>query len=129
AESAGDGEGSRFTVALPLLDSPAAAGRGVGRDDETAAAPGMQTAVPVEPMAPAAGDTSGISLLLVEDNPDAREMTAELLRACGYHVTACPIGDAPLQAARAGKYEVAVIDIGLPDISGYEVARQLRQAP
>jgi CheY-like chemotaxis protein len=107
AESPGEGAGSRFTVRLPLTapSRPEPVGGEKGVTHEEAA------------------------LLFVEDNADAREMTTELLRLSGYRVTAVANGLDALRAARSQTFVAAVIDIGLPDIDGYELARQLRQAP
>lgn len=107
AHSAGQGAGSCFTVRLPLLRE------GYGQVPATAAPVGQE----------------GVYVLLVEDNTDAREMTAELLRLAGYKVTAVASGQEALEVAREQAYLVAVIDIGLPDLSGYDVARQLRLWP
>ncbi|MDO9217989.1 MAG: response regulator, partial [Lacisediminimonas sp.] len=107
AQSEGEGAGSCFAVRLPLLPE---------RD--------IPSVAPVAPVG-----VSGTSVLLVEDNVDARDMTAELLRWSGYVVTAVASGQQALQAVREQCHTVAVIDIGLPDISGYDLARQLRQSP
>jgi two-component system, sensor histidine kinase len=65
-------------------------------------------------------------VLLIEDNADAREALRVLLELDGYDVEAAGDGPQGLEIARAKKPAVALIDIGLPGIDGYEVARRLR---
>ena len=65
-------------------------------------------------------------VLLIEDNADAREALRVLLELDGYDVEAAGDGPQGLEIARAKKPAVALIDIGLPGMDGYEVARRLR---
>jgi CheY-like chemotaxis protein len=65
-------------------------------------------------------------VLLVEDNLDAAEALGELLRLWGHPVEIAHDGISALQTARAGRPEVVLLDIGLPGMDGYEVARRLR---
>ena len=65
-------------------------------------------------------------MLIVEDNADSREMLAQLLRMDGCHVTVAADGNQGLEAIRREKFDLALVDIGLPGIDGYEVARQVR---
>jgi CheY-like chemotaxis protein len=64
--------------------------------------------------------------LLVEDNEDAREAVRLLLETAGHVVHTVESGQAALEAALSCEPEVVLLDIGLPDIDGYEVARRLR---
>jgi two-component system, sensor histidine kinase len=64
--------------------------------------------------------------LLIEDNDDGREMMATMLDACGYPVEHAADGLQGVQMAFARCPDVALVDIGLPGIDGYEVARRLR---
>jgi len=103
ASSAGPGQGSCFEVELPV-GSPAAAG----------AAP-----------APApAGQARRV--LLVDDNVDAATVTAALLGQAGHTVEVAHSGQAALATARLSAPEVAILDIGLPDMDGYALAAALR---
>jgi CheY-like chemotaxis protein len=79
-------------------------------------------ALPQEPAIPAAMST----VLLIEDNADSREMMSMLLGMLGYQVLEAANGIDGLQLATREQPAIAVIDIGLPDIDGYEVARKLR---
>jgi CheY-like chemotaxis protein len=67
-------------------------------------------------------------VLLVEDNEDVREVLRETLLMDGYHVEVAVDGATAVQAALTLNPQLAVIDIGLPDMDGYEVARRLRKA-
>ncbi|MFL6709623.1 MAG: response regulator, partial [Massilia sp.] len=66
------------------------------------------------------------TVLLIEDNDDGREMMATMLDAYGYAVQQAADGLQGLQMAQASLPDVALVDIGLPGIDGYEVARRLR---
>jgi signal transduction histidine kinase/CheY-like chemotaxis protein len=103
--SGGPQRGSTFTVRLPLAG---AAHPGGGADD---------TAVPAPP--------PGRRVLLVEDNDDLRDMTCALLQARGCTVLTAAGGKAALALAARHRPDVAFVDIDLPDISGYDVARAL----
>jgi CheY-like chemotaxis protein len=67
-------------------------------------------------------------ILLVEDNHDGRETMRILLELVGHKVTAAEDGAAALAEALTSAPEVALLDIGLPGMDGYQVARQLRYA-
>ncbi|MBC7684094.1 MAG: response regulator [Bdellovibrionales bacterium] len=105
AQSGGAGEGSAFTIRLPRATP--------------LAAPQVE--------APARPDTGKPSVLLIEDNDDGREMMATMLAACGYPVRHAADGLQGVDMALANAPEVALVDIGLPGIDGYEVARRLRK--
>lgn len=68
-------------------------------------------------------------ILVVDDNVDAATTIASLLKAWGHDVQSVFNGTAALEAARSFRPEIILLDIGLPGISGYEVARQLRSEP
>ena len=67
-------------------------------------------------------------MLIVEDSADIRESLQELLEALGHRVEAAADGEQALARALAQRPDVALVDIGLPRIDGYEVARRMRQA-
>jgi CheY-like chemotaxis protein/anti-sigma regulatory factor (Ser/Thr protein kinase) len=106
ARSAGPGNGSEFELVLPAAGAP-----------EPAAAP---TQLP-----DAAG--GGRRILVVDDNVDAALSMHELLQLLGHEVQVAHTGAAALDRAQAFGPEIALVDIGLPDIDGYEVARHLRE--
>jgi CheY-like chemotaxis protein len=68
----------------------------------------------------------GRSILIVEDNTDARDALRVLLELDGHTVEAAPEGQEALELARAKDPDIALVDIGLPGIDGYEVARRMR---
>jgi signal transduction histidine kinase/ActR/RegA family two-component response regulator len=106
AHSAGLGQGSEFVVRLPLQ----CASPGVTSDFNAPGVPKMR-------------------ILLIEDNEDAREMLRDLLQLWGYHVDVAGDGAVGIKRALAERPDLALIDIGLPGIDGYEIARRLRTAP
>ena len=69
---------------------------------------------------------SGRSILIVEDNADARDALRVLLELDGHAVEAAGEGQEALELARAKDPDIALVDIGLPGIDGYEVARRVR---
>jgi CheY-like chemotaxis protein len=68
----------------------------------------------------------GRSILIVEDHEDAREALRALLELEGHHVDAAGTGPRALELAQENHPEIALIDIGLPEVDGYEVARRMR---
>jgi CheY-like chemotaxis protein len=70
--------------------------------------------------------TTGRSILIIEDNADARDALRVLLELDGHTVEAAGEGAQGVDIARAVDPDVALVDIGLPGIDGYEVARRLR---
>jgi CheY-like chemotaxis protein len=69
---------------------------------------------------------AGLSILLVEDNDLVAHSLAAVLRRQGHEVRTAATGQAALEAAGAVPPDVALVDINLPDIDGYEVGRRLR---
>ncbi len=76
----------------------------------------------MEPMTPR-------TVLLVEDNEDSREIYGTLLRHQGYRVLLAESGTEGLEAAREHRPDIVVLDLGLPEMDGFEVARHLREDP
>ena len=110
AASPGIGLGSTFTVDLPLLHA--------GAD----AAPAAE-AVPEQP------SSGGMRVLLVDDNVDAMEMMGFLLAEMGYEARTTADASEIEAIAASHKPQVIVLDIGLPGVDGYEVARRLKANP
>ncbi len=106
--SDGVGKGSTFIVRLPRLVQENA---GAQQQDS----PG------VEPAA------ARLKVLVVDDNADAAEMMAILLETAGHEVVVEHSGQAALRRARDAAPDVCLLDIGLPDMDGKELARRLRQ--
>jgi PAS domain S-box-containing protein len=107
ATSEGLGKGSCFTVRLPAMgpvSSPA-------------------------PKAPSVPSGPARRILVVEDNDDAREMLCRMLRLLGHEVHDAADGASGADAAIRLAPELVLVDIGLPGIDGYEVARRIRNTP
>lgn len=77
-------------------------------------------------MAQPAPASSGRSILIIEDNADARDALRALLELDGHAVAAAGEGPTALDLARLHDPDVALVDIGLPGMDGFEVARRLR---
>ncbi|HYY62380.1 MAG TPA: ATP-binding protein [Burkholderiales bacterium] len=103
AQSAGQGKGSRFVVCLPR-----------GRVPKVAAVAG------------AAAKGPSRRLLVVDDNVDAATSQATLLRVLGHEVEVAYDGPAALEKVREFHPEIVLLDLGMPGMDGYEVARRLR---
>jgi CheY-like chemotaxis protein len=108
AFSAGMGKGSEFVVRLPLL-------------------PPDQS--PSEAISAAAPQPKGLRILVVDDNRDAANSFAALLKIDGHQVEVAYSGTAALRAAQSWQPDAVLLDLGLPGMDGYEVARQLRRDP
>jgi two-component system CheB/CheR fusion protein len=113
ARSAGLGEGSEFVVRLPVLP-PAA--KELKRDSDVGG--GTDAGFSVAPAR---------RILVVDDNVDTAESMALLLRLRGHEVDVAYDGLAALETAGSFHPEVVLLDIGLPGLDGYQVARRLRQ--
>jgi signal transduction histidine kinase/CheY-like chemotaxis protein len=118
ARSEGRGHGSEFVVRLPLAE----------RSTEPPGAAGSPTNGAAGTHAPATAQTMTRRVLVVDDNRDAAEMLATLLRAEGHEVRESHDGHDALRVAAVFRPDVVLLDIGMPHLDGHEVARQLRAA-
>lgn len=80
------------------------------------------------PTQPTTDDSGAVAVLVVEDNPDGRESMRMLLELLGYRTEVAGDGEEGVRRALAARPRVAVVDIGLPRLDGYEVARRVRAA-
>ena len=110
AASAGIGKGAEFEVRLPALKE----------------APAVRETAEAGHQVPAA---HARRILIAEDNIAAAESLAGLLRHLGHAVTLAHDGAAALKAVGTEPPEVAILDIGLPEMDGYALARRLRELP
>lgn len=118
AASGGKNQGSTFTVTLPLSSAPEVAARtNVGAPKAASSATGPADAN--------ARQTRRI--LLVEDHEPTRAPLTRLLVRRGYDVVAVGSATAALEAAAAGKFDLVLSDIGLPDSDGFSLMRSLRE--
>ncbi len=104
--SEGIGKGTEFTITLPLADAR-----------QPAAAPAS-----TEP-----GALQKWNILVVDDSRDGADSLAFLLKAAGHSVMTAYDGQSALGLARERQPDVALLDIGMPEMSGYEVARAIRR--
>lgn len=111
ASSAGPGLGAEFRVYLPCEAAAAGVERTPATDGEVQASP------------------AGRRIMLVEDNPDVAETTAAMLTLSGHTVGIARDGKEALAYAVEFLPEVVLLDVGLPMMDGYEVARGLRELP
>jgi two-component system CheB/CheR fusion protein len=109
AHSDGPGRGSAFVVHLPILSEA----------KHTIETPPTATEAIME----------DIRILIVEDNPNGRAMLEAMLQLEGYEVETAADGQHGLEMLEFQRPDVALIDIGLPGIDGYEVARRIRRNP
>ena len=79
-----------------------------------------------EPASPGGVPFAGRSILIIEDHDDAREALRALLELEGHSVEAAASGPKGVELAQANMPDIALVDIGLPEVDGYEVARRLR---
>ncbi len=107
ALSEGFGKGSEFRVVLP--------------------APEMETTSSAVTPPPAQESPHGARILVVDDNEDALMMMGEALTMSGYRVTTATDAASAIAKVRESRPDVALLDIGLPLIDGYELARRLRE--
>jgi len=114
--SEGKGRGSVFTVRLPAVAEP------------RAVAPSQDLAVPDKSAAAAPGPGKR-RVLVVDDNQDAAVLLAESLRFLGHKTSIAHDGPNALRMAEEFLPDVVLLDIGLPVMDGYEVARRLRDHP
>lgn len=108
ASSPGVGKGARFTVTLPCI---------------SAVTPAVDATAAVQP----APEVYGRRILVVDDNIDAAESTAAYLRLEGHEVKTVNDGPEALASVKVFAPHVVVLDIGLPGLDGYAVARKLRE--
>lgn len=111
AASAGPGLGSEFVLRIP---------NAVRLEPELA---------PLPPAAPEIPHATGRRVALADDNEDGAETLAALLELDGHEVRIANDGVGALNLVRSYRPEIAFLDIGMPGLNGYEVARQLRESP
>lgn len=110
ASSEGPGQGSEFLIRLPL-PAPAAAVDARAAPSDAAVAPGARR------------------ILVADDNADSLESLAMLLSLSGHQVYRALDGTLALEAAERYLPDVVLLDIGMPQLNGYDVARQIRATP
>lgn len=112
AFSDGEGRGATFTLAIPLLQASqpkasSTAAAGAGSDESSAP----------------------LKIVVIEDNEDVADMLVIWLEELSHHVTVARTGNGGVEAIRTQKPDLVVCDLGLPDLHGTEVCRQVRRFP
>jgi two-component system CheB/CheR fusion protein len=110
ARSAGLGKGCEFTIKLPILLAPAV------REANTV----LDTESPTE---------APLRVLVVEDDVDGGDAMSMVLRAYGHNVQLARTGPTAVELAPSFRPDLVLLDIGLPGMDGYEVAKRLRERP
>ena len=119
ATSPGPGQGTTVRVELPLM---------IVHDAKGEAADRVHPTVDVAPAQDFdLADLTGIRVLLVDDDADAMQMARDALSIAGAVVTTAADAAAALKALDAAVFDVAVLDIGMPNVDGYELLRRIRQ--
>ena len=122
ASSEGPGQGSVFTLVLPGIGAPREIEPNSDETDEKLVLADEARNVHREQ------ETGGVRILMVDDNADLVKMMAGVLRLKGHTVRCEHTGPLGLQAAEQWSPEVVLLDIGLPGLDGYEIAKRLRGA-
>jgi len=110
AFSGGEGKGSEFTIRLPLVQ----AHRQAAPESRAAAAPAPER---------------HCRILVVDDNQDSADSLGMLLHMLGHEVKTANDGEKALVAAAEFRPDVAILDIGLPKMNGYDLAKEIRELP
>jgi signal transduction histidine kinase len=121
AHSDGPGRGSEFVIRLPLLLA-----NGVAADDQQF---NTLSALEQSMMNAEGASQTQRRILVADDNNDALESLATLLQLSGHEVYTAANGAVALESAEQHRPEVALLDIGMPKLDGYEVARRIRAQP
>ncbi|MCC5641027.1 response regulator [Nostoc sp. CHAB 5844] len=110
AASPGEGQGAIFTVRIPLINSQTQLSQNTQQSDIYQ-------------------ELTGIRILVVDDEVDSREVVAFMLKECGAEVIAVASAAEALSAFTQLRPDVLVFDIGMPDVDGYTLMRQIRSLP
>lgn len=119
AKSAGAGQGATFIVSLPV--AVVRTNNGDGQRQHPAAEAAVEFSG--EP------SLAGVNVLVVDDDADARELMMHVLGGCGANVTPCSSGADCLRLLPDLKPDVLITDIGMPEMDGYSLVRQVRVLP
>jgi PAS domain S-box-containing protein len=117
ARSPGEGQGTTVVVSLPLSIV-------VPSEDRERTHP---RALPPEPADFVTMELAGLTVLVVDDQPDARELIKRVLEDCSATVLTAASADEALAVVKASRPQVLITDIGMPGTDGYELLRQVRE--
>jgi PAS domain S-box-containing protein len=117
ARSAGEGQGATFTVALPIMAVEQS------REDESGGEPKDRAALP------AMMALSNLKVLVVDDDPDARELIGRVLESCDASVRTARSAAEGLDLLKEYRPDILLADIGMPEEDGYAFIQKVRQLP
>jgi CheY-like chemotaxis protein/two-component sensor histidine kinase len=116
ARSEGVGRGSEFEVRIPIASGP----------DDVTTAPTIERTAPFFVIEPAALDER-LRIVVIDDNDDIRETMQQLLQSLGHVVEVAADGLTGVELVLKERPQVALVDIGMPGLDGYQVAQKLRE--
>ncbi|HEV8604285.1 MAG TPA: ATP-binding protein [Tepidisphaeraceae bacterium] len=119
AKSTGEGKGSTFIVLLPIS---------VMRSADEKDGP-THSASPTEIEFASSPDLKGVRVMVVDDNTDTMNLVKHLLEQCGVSVATCSSGEECLARLPMWHPDVVISDIGMPDMDGYSMMREMRSLP
>jgi signal transduction histidine kinase/ActR/RegA family two-component response regulator len=128
AFSAGPGQGSEFVVRLPALEKARSTAESLAPvvESPTVAPLALAPAVAVEAISE---ESAKRRVLIVDDNQDAAAVLGMLMRLWDYEIALAHNGRQALATAAEFRPEIVLLDLGLPELDGYQVARHLREDP
>ncbi len=118
-DSAGEGKGATFTVKLPLIAVYQRDSSDQQSDIRAESLPEMETSDRLD----------GLTILVVDDEPDTSELLKMMIEKSGARVTTASSADEGLSALRSSRFDVIVSDIGMPRTDGYQFIQQVRDLP
>jgi PAS domain S-box-containing protein len=123
AQSEGEGRGATFTVSLPVTRGAAGASeRPMGEHGSAEHPEGARNPTPLE----ACGALAGVKVLVVDDEQDARDLVCRILASCKAEVVGTASAREALEAFQSLLPDVLVSDIGMPELDGYHLIREVR---
>jgi signal transduction histidine kinase/ActR/RegA family two-component response regulator len=120
ADSHGEGQGATFTVKLPVIPVYQR------QEIEERVHPRIAALLP---QIEATDRIDGVRVLVVDDEPDTRELLKTMLASCGAEVTMAPSAKLALEEMQRSQFDVIVSDIGMPEVDGYELMQRIRCLP
>jgi len=120
ADSHGEGQGATFTVKLPVIPVYQR------QEIEERVHPRIAALLP---QIEATDRIDGVRVLVVDDEPDTRELLKTMLASCGAEVTMAASAKLALEEMQRSQFDVIVSDIGMPEVDGYELMQRIRCLP
>lgn len=117
AASRGQGQGATFTLQLPLFNS--------SRDANPHISP--IAALPSDTISFSNSLLTGLHILVVDDEPDSRDVVAFIIQQAGAKVVAVSSAGEALQILQTTTFDLLLSDVGMPEMDGYELMREVRQ--